>query len=254
MCRSSTEGRGLFAEGPWNVTDETTPLNVYRRVWMNQRALAGSSRGALCLAGLTQTVPGSISVWASRVGAGPQAGRDPARSCPQPGWATEASASRGPPAPGPGATWRVGAARGRAGKPGLVARPGAGERVPPSLHGSPQGGPRHPSCDRPWLWFCRAPLQRRGGVPLLTDPSEGRSAKPPAQEEVVSPGGVGLWPKSRVGTDPPLPWRSSSSVMTGFQQLHARGGGQAPRKAVGPPADTQAYSVAGHSEGTADEG
>ena len=58
----------------------------------------------------------------------------------------------------------------------------------------------------------------------------------------------------RVGTDPPLPWRSSSSVMTSFQQLHTRGGGQAPREAVGPPADTQACSVAGHSEGTADEG
>lgn len=67
---------------------------------MNQRALAGSSHGALCLAGLTQTVPGSISVWASRVGVGPQAGRDPARPCPQPRWATQASASRGLPAPG----------------------------------------------------------------------------------------------------------------------------------------------------------
>lgn len=53
---------------------------------------------------------------------------------------------------------------------------------------------------------------------------------------------------------PSPPQSSSSSVMTNFQQLHARGGGQAPREAVGPPADMQACSVAGHSEGRAGEG
>ena len=91
-------------------------------------------------------------------GCGPQAGRDPACSCPQPRWATEASASRGPSAPGPrdhvGGSGQDGEEQESQGWwPARV----LGNSVPPSLQGSPQGGPRHPSCDWRWLWFCRAP-------------------------------------------------------------------------------------------------
>ena len=148
------EGRGLERH-----QHRPLPLNVYRCVRMNQRALAGSSRGALCLAGLTETVPRSVSVWASWVGVGPQAGRDPTRSCPQPRWATEATASIGPPAPSP--RGRVGGSRRGCGEEqesqgGRLARV-QGNSVPLSPHGSPQGGPQHPSCDPRWLRFCRAP-------------------------------------------------------------------------------------------------
>lgn len=74
------------------------------------------------------------------------------------------------------------------------------------------------------------------------------------------PGGSLFLQRSRRLTEEPHrhrpspPQRSSSSGMTSFQQLHARGGGQAPGEAVGPPADMQACSVAGHSQGRAGEG
>ena len=98
-------------------------------------------------------------MWASWVGVGPQAGRDPARSCPQPRWAIEATASRGPLAPSP--RGRVGGSQQGRGEEqdsqgGRLARV-QGSSVPPFPHGSLQDGPQHPSCDPQWLQFCRAP-------------------------------------------------------------------------------------------------
>lgn len=64
-----------------------TQTTLFKRVQMcsdKPESSGRKQRGASCLAGLTETVPRSVSVWASWVSVGPQAGRDQARSCPQP--------------------------------------------------------------------------------------------------------------------------------------------------------------------------
>lgn len=103
------------------------------------------------------------------------------------------------------------------------------------------------------LGALRATAAKRG-CPTTDQTLGGTVGEPPC------PGGSRFLQRSRCVVEEPHrhrpspPRRSSSSVTTSFQQLHAREGGQAPGEAVGPLADMQACSIAGHSKGTAGEG